>query len=371
MTKDLLANVPHVSPLLARFEDKSALYTLARDKNAGSRRELTDIMVDLLEIPLNARETELLTDVIVEITRQAEKDLKYALAERLSGSENVPLRMILNLINDDILIAEPLLRESPVLEDMDLVYLIKSHTAEYWHVISQRPNLGPNSINALAETHDEETAVNLAKNEHIILTDKAISIFVEMSKESEELARPLLMRDELPGIIGEILYEYVGEEIKKIIRDRFPVDYKEAEGQIDDIVMEFVEKTDFDKTPTLNQINAAQRLAEYGNINFDLLVRTLRRGQAFTFTALLAEYAHLPHATVQDIMSQKNGQGLAIIAKAMDFQKADFMTLFMLTRKISNGAKALVDQNDITKAAEYFERLDKFTAQQILKESRH
>src|SRR5262245_34641947 len=119
-----------VTPILVRLYDSHKLYGLAKDKKPMARAELTSAVSDLLDMDLSPRESELIADVLIALMRQAEKDLRLALAERLSVSDKAPLRLILQISNDDIDIAAPVLRNSNVLGDLDLIYIIKSKSAE-------------------------------------------------------------------------------------------------------------------------------------------------------------------------------------------------------------------------------------------------
>lgn len=370
MNRTLLDQSPEVAPLLVRLHNRHQLYELAKDKDPEARSELAGIMVDLLNIELSDREKELLADVVISIMRQAEKDLRQALAQRLAAMSNVPLRMILMLANDEIEIAEPVLRQSPVLHDMDLIYLIKSKTSEYWQAIATRAGLNPLVINALAETHDQATAVTLASNDNIILTDVAISIFVEMSKQSDELAKPLLQRDELPGIIGRVLFEYVGAEIKDIIRERFPIGGEVAAGQIDDLIEEFVSE-EATSRPSHHAMEAARQAARRDDLRIHDIMGVLRRGQLGTYTAMLTEFTRLPLTTVQEILTQNSGYGLAVISRAYEITKADFMAMFLLTQRLRQEDERVISQQELAKAGQYYDKITKEQAEEILRESRH
>lgn len=372
MNKSLLEHSPEIAPMLSLLQDRHKLYSLAKDKDADARAELTDIMVDLLNFNLSERENELLTDVVISLIRQAEKDLKQALSIRLSAMDDVPLRMVLHLANEDIDIAEAVLKYSSVLKDMDLIYIIKSQGADHWRAIAERANMGLQVITTLAETRDLPTAITLAENEDIILSDQAVSIFVEMSKTSEALAKPLLQRDELPGIIGRVLYEFVGEEIKSIIRERFPVDV-DMVAAVDDLVLEFADPVmpESEMNPSEKAIEAAQNLASRGEIRIDTMLSALRTGLVQSFIAMFSEYTKLPIDTVKELLRQETGQGLAVACRATDIPKGDFMSMFLLSKKIRHGDGKIVNNKELVKASSYYDKITKEMAIEIMNKSRH
>ena len=106
--------------IAGRLGDVGQLYDLARDKNPRARAELTHEIGSILEADVTDREGEMVADVLVELLRQAETDLRQALSEKLSLLDNVPLRLVLQLANDEIEIAQPVLTHSPVLGEFDL-----------------------------------------------------------------------------------------------------------------------------------------------------------------------------------------------------------------------------------------------------------
>ncbi|MCK6418949.1 MAG: hypothetical protein L6Q57_08470, partial [Alphaproteobacteria bacterium] len=99
----------HVTPLLVKLYDSHKIYTLAHDKKPEARQELTKAVLELLDMDLNPREGELIADVLIALIRQAERDLRQALAERLCAMDNVPLRLVLHMANDEIDVARPVL----------------------------------------------------------------------------------------------------------------------------------------------------------------------------------------------------------------------------------------------------------------------
>jgi len=122
----LLNQVPEAHNLLVSLYDKHKIYTMSGDHQPDASSELANIMSEVLDIDLGPSEKEIITDVLMSLVAQAEKNLRKAIAHKLSVLDSAPLRLILNLANDEIDIATPVLRHSPVLNDTDLLYIINS-----------------------------------------------------------------------------------------------------------------------------------------------------------------------------------------------------------------------------------------------------
>lgn len=358
-----------VTPMLVRLYDSHKLYGLAKDKQPLARAELTSAVSELLEMELSPRESELIADVLIALVRQAERDLKQAIAERLSVIEGVPLRLILQLANDEIDVAGSILKNSPVLGDMDLIYIIKSKGSEYWQSIAARAELSDQVINVLSDTRDFDTALTLVKNKNILLTDHALSILSDIAQGNEVLARPLLTRADVSNEIASKLFEYVGQELKQFILEHYEVNIDVLIDAIDDVILELVDAApENDFMPTASMLAAAARFKEKGLLTTNLMLGTLKRRQVKAFVAQFSRYTEMEPETVASILAQKNGQGLAVACKAFEIVKPDFITIFLLTNRARHNGR-IVDLKDMTRALQYFDKIDVEVAAEIIKNS--
>lgn len=358
-----------VTPLLVRLYDSHKLHSLAKDKKPLARAELTSAVSQLLEMELSPRESELVADVLIALMRQAELDLRHALAERLSTMDNVPLRVVLQIANDTIDIASPMLRNSPVLGEMDLIYIIKSKSAAYWQAIAHRKTLSEHVQNVLVDTKDFDTAVALAENLSITLTEHAVTVLADMAQGKDELAAPLLRRDEISADIAANLYKMVGQSVKQYIVDHFDIETSVLIDTVDDVVLEFVDAADtLQFSPSASMMKSAERFKEKGLLTVSLMVGTLKRGQIQSFVAQFSKYTGLAPETVCDILLQPTGQGLAVACKAFEIAKSDFTSMYLLTNRVRNPGR-MVDLKDMNRALQYFEQIKPDVAKGIMKNS--
>lgn len=293
-----------------------------------------------------------------------------ALSERLSAMENVPLRMVLSIANDEIDIAEPVLLRSPVLQDLDLVYILQAQGVTHGRAIAQREGLSASLINMLADTKDFKIAVTLAENDGINLTEHAYEIFSDMAKGQDKLARPLLTREDLPQDIAGKLYEFVSDELKKNLSARFGIGAKPVLAMLDDIALE-VATPNYHRSETDDLLAAAHTQQKRGELKFAGIVATLRRGQLSTFVAQFAVYCGLPMDTVKAMMRQETGKGLALACRAKDIPKADFVSLFLLTDRFRSATKRVVSHKELTRIMTMYDEINPEDARKILANSRN
>ena len=358
-----------VTPLLVRLYDSHKLYGLAKDKKPLARAELMSIISDLLGMNLSPRESELIADVLIALMRQAEKDLRQALAERLSMLEKAPLRLILQISHDEIEIAAPVLRNSAVLGELDLIYIIKSKGADYWCEIAARKKLSDHVMNILADTRDFDTALTLAENTNLKLTEHALNVLSDLAQDSEDIATPLPRRDEVDKGIAAKLYQHVGYELKRYIVDNYEIESGMLTDAIDEIILEFVDGVDEDQyVPTASVIKSVERFHEKNLLTVKMMLGTLKRGQTQTFVAMFSKFTGLPLETVISILRQSSGQGLAVACRAKEINKQDFISMYLLSNRIRNSGK-MVDLKDITRAITYFDRIQPGIARGIMENS--
>ena len=370
MDLSFLDKSSNVTPLLVKLYDSQQLHNLALDEKPIARAELTSAVSELLDMDLSPRESELIADVLIGIMRQAELDLREALAEKLSLMDSVPLRLVLQLTNDEIEVAGPMLSRSPVLGDLDLIYTIKSKGPAYWQAVAKREAMSNQVINLLADTRDFETAITLTKNEGIKLTEHAVVVLSDMAQKSDELAMPLLRRDEVTKDIAEKLYNFVGEQVKSLITENYGVKSASIVDKVDEVIIELVEANEAvnEFAPTDSMVRAADRYKSKGLLTTKLMLGALRRGQIQAFIAQFAKFTGLSPETTLEIMSQSSGQGLAVACKAFDIAKEDFVSIFLLTNRIRNSGR-MVDLTDMSKAINYFTKIKGDVARGIIENS--
>lgn len=373
MSFEILEKSPQVAPLLVRLYDTHNLYSLAGDKESTDARfELATIMVDLMSVKLSDTESELITDVLFALTKQAEVELKQALAESLSTLDGIPLRMILALANDEISVAEPILRSSPVLQDMDLIYILQAKGASHGRAIARREGLSATLVNMLVETKDFEIGVNLSNNDGIRLTNYAYGILGEMAKKEGLIAAPLLHRDDLPQDVAAKLYEFVGEELKKEINIRFGEQAEAASAAINRIATEVKASADLRQLENLDMLMAqAHVLHQRGELKIAGVISSLRRGQPVTFMAQFATFCSLPMDMVRNMLKQESGRGLAIACRAYDIGKADFISIYLLTERLRNNAKRVISHNELSRLMTMYDDIAPEEARRAIQSSRH
>lgn len=184
---------------MAEF-DGEYLLSLARDKSGKRRKLLAETISDLFSGKghvLTERERTLMFDILHKMVRNAEMAVRRIIAEQLSKISEAPKDLILLLANDEVEVAYSILHDSAVLQDEDLIEVIRHRTQEHHLAISVRRTVSEEVADALVETGDESVITTLLKNSGASLSLATMEFLVEESKRVDSFQEPILSRDDL------------------------------------------------------------------------------------------------------------------------------------------------------------------------------
>ena len=158
------------------FELES-LVKLARDKSRQSRSVLVVAINDLYsdeEQLLSDQDRAIMFDIIRRLIHEVEKSVRRTLAERLAERADVPEDLVLTLANDEIEVAHPILVNSEVLRDLELIEIVQHRTMEHQIAIAMRPKVSEQVSDALVETTNEKVITTLLSNQNAIISNRTM-----------------------------------------------------------------------------------------------------------------------------------------------------------------------------------------------------
>ena len=112
-----------------------------------------------------ADHVELFDGILTGLVPHAELAARADLAERLSILANAPRGLVGQLAREDeIAIAGPLLRRSPVIDEQALVEIARSKGQDHLLAMSERPTLSPDLTDVMVRRGDREVVRRAAGN---------------------------------------------------------------------------------------------------------------------------------------------------------------------------------------------------------------
>ena len=344
------------------------LIRLARSKDEQDRVSLGVSVSELIQLRLDPVELDLVTDILLDLIRQVECDLQENLSERLAIMDNAPQRLIQTLAKGEITVARPVLMKSCLLEDEDLIYIIKSKGKEHWKSIAQRENMSDGIINMLVMTDDVETIGAVLSNDNICIPNFAIEKSSKIAKKHRVIADLLSLREEVNKNIAAELYWLISVELREKLIQNYALDPELLDNNLEEILQEYLDGMICRYTITSEMLELADRFGEVNNIGVSVLLKVLRRGQIAFFIALFAKVIDLPIEVVEKMVRQDSGQGMAIACCAIGVERTEWVTIYLLTQPYRSQER-LVDHDDLQMALRYYDKVTPDLARKIIEET--
>ncbi len=317
--------------------DYDYLLSLARQKSTESRARLTEIIVDLFdnqEQVLNERQRALMFGILQSVIDEIEASVRQAVAGRLALFDDVPRDLVIRLANDEIRIAYPILKDSGLLRDSDLIEVIKHRTEEHMLAITLRNTISASVSDALVESGRQPVVISLLKNPNADISNRTMEYLVEQSKRVDSFQEPILRRGDLEPELAKKMLLWVSAALRKHIVDQFNLD----RATVDEI-LEDVTEVEIKNTLETGQRKVdllAEALKSEGLVTVDMLMTALREGEIPLFVALFSKVTKLREHLVQRLLFEPGGEGLAIACRGIGMSLEEFEQLF----ECSHAAKA-------------------------------
>ncbi len=135
--------------------------------------------------------------------------VRLSLAQAISHSCDIPREIVIPLANDQPEVANCVIKNSPVLGDMDLVDLAARGDDMTRALIASRPVVTPGVAAALAEIGEETDVVLLLENPGASISRTTLIRMAERHGDSAEIRSLLLVRTDLPTQARHMLVEHV------------------------------------------------------------------------------------------------------------------------------------------------------------------
>ena len=327
---------------------ETELIEMARRRGRKDRQDLLDNVTDLFMADaarLSDRERSLITGILHRLVGTVEGEVRRALATRIKARDDAPADLVMLLAGDDIDIARPLLQESPLLRDPDLIQVIRNRGREHWLAISTRRQLSAEVSDAIVATGDADVIEILLRNEDAELSRQAMAYLVAEAERVDRYQEPLLRRPDLPSALAMRMYWWVSAALRQYILNRFAV----PEALVDDVL----EGAAMDAAcapaangQTLSAIahDLVERLAEHERITPHLLISFLRCGRVAAFVAGFAALSQVPETIARRITLDADGESLAVLCRASEINRNDFATLFLLIQNARHGLRPMAPQ---------------------------
>jgi uncharacterized protein (DUF2336 family) len=304
----------------------------------------------------------LFDDVFVMLINEIEAKARAELSRQLAPVPDSPVNVIRRLAKDeDIMVAGPVLAQSPRLVTADLVEIASTMGNEHLQAISSRTEIAEPVTDVLVRRGDFTVKRKLAGNAGAKISESGFAMLVRGAEHDGVLAETVALRPDVPDhMFRELLTRATEVVQRRLLAQARP----ETQAEIRRILAR-VSGEAFAIKPArdFSQAQAKMRaLAEAGQFGEAELAEIARTGSYDDTVAALSQLTGVPIDVVDRLMSGERPDPILILCKASGYAWPTARDI-MLARP-GNRGKA---PPSIEAANANFDRLSPSTARRVVR----
>ncbi|MEM7619172.1 MAG: DUF2336 domain-containing protein [Pseudomonadota bacterium] len=299
-------------------ESLEVLESLAQDNSPQNQIEIMHRITDLFLMTENQckeEDTELFGLALDHVAYKLPAEHRKELSIRLAETQKAPRRLLLKLANDKIIVAQPVLEQSPCLTDNDLASIVEAKGSQHQLAICHRETLPIPVTDALIKHGEQDVLCAVAKNEAAQLSSEGLHYLSEQAKTIQVLHQTLKQRK------VDSIYDIaqVTEDIKQTVKQTVK---QELMQRVSDVVDENINRIVETKLAAIKTETIQTQLTSVSEKDmssaFQFSKKAMRSGGDPDPKRQLNEFALTGHARAQRIPETvKTLSGLTHISPKM------------------------------------------------------
>lgn len=278
--------------------------------------------IDLDSNRLSPQELQLALDIMRALASDTEILVRRAVADSMKSSRHLPHDVALRLARDETTIAVPILENTSVLSDDDLISILADGNGAKQVAIARRPHVSATLAAAIVDTGNAAAVTTLVSNEGAELNEPLLKKTLDQFGQFETVKAAMVHRQQLPVTIAERLVSLVSEKLKLTLaaRHRLP-------GNIAaDIILDARERATvalLSDAPSGADTRAlVQQLHVNGRLTPSLLLRALCSGDVEFVEEAMAEIAGTSAEKASILIHDAGKLGLRALYQRCSFPDA-------------------------------------------------
>jgi uncharacterized protein (DUF2336 family) len=231
----------------------------------------------------------------------ADPNVRFAIADALCESPDVPRHILIALAADRADIAALVLANSPVLIDVELAEIASAADGDLQAAIARRPRLSSAVSAALAEAGDERACVALLENHGAAIARISFRRLAERFGGNQEVREAMIARADLPADIRQLLVRAIGNALGDLalVKQWLPESKVKAltGDACDRATVAIAAETERHELPAL-----VEHLRATEQLTTALLLRAVCAGNIAFFETALAMLARIPVARIASLV---------------------------------------------------------------------
>ena len=346
-------------PLIDELEAALASGTNARGIEMLTR--LTDLFVDGAS-RYSEEQIGIFDDVMARLVSTIEAKDRAELAHRLAPITNAPSSVIhMFAFDDDIEVAQPILRQSERLDDPALLANANTKSQRHLFAISQRQSLSETVTDVLVERGDREVVHAVVKNVGARFSDAGFRMLVKRSAGDDDLATIVGMRSDIPRPHFLVLVEKASSALRARLAAKKPQASSTIEGAVAAVaggIRDDARNSSPDFAAAQTAVERQNRIRRIGEAE----IHQYARDRKFEETAIaLSLLCDTPIDVVERALLDPGAEIVLILAKVAGLSSTTTKALLLL-----RAAERAMSAKDLDQALASFNRLQPGTARRVL-----
>jgi uncharacterized protein (DUF2336 family) len=265
---------------------------------------------DIESTRLSDTERAAVQDLIRQMAKDVEVVVRQALSQSLRFANWLPHDLALRLANDVDAVALPMLIDSSVLTDGDLIQIVRQGAVAKQEAIGARAGVSETVADALIATAPETAVAALMRNATAKISEYGLGRAVERFADSDPVKEGMVLRKHLPPALAERLVAIVSDSLREHLLSHHEISPSSAA----DIVLRSREQATVALTLGASEPDLAGLVAQMhanGRLTPSLLLRVLCTGDLAFFEVAIACLAKVPAANARILIHDAGPNGLA------------------------------------------------------------
>tara|TARA_R110002167_G_scaffold217012_2_gene421807 strand:+ start:1565 stop:2836 length:1272 start_codon:yes stop_codon:yes gene_type:complete len=294
---------------------------LVEDGDVEVRSALAEKIARLVpEMPDDEQEKirELTYEILEQLARDSLPRVRAAVSEQIKHAEGVPKHIVSLLAMDmEDIVAAPILEYSPLLDDDDLLEIIRlSKTEASATAIARRANLGAQVADAVARTCETGAVAALLANDSAQLREDTLDRIIDQAQTVTPWHEPLVRRPKLPMKAVRKLSGFVAQSLVRMLSERNDLDPSTTDYLLEVVEERFAGEADTDgeaeDDSDESQVEQARALHKKKMLDDEAVQIALEDGRTVFATEALMLLSGLPQTGSRKLL--RSGQAKPVTA---------------------------------------------------------
>lgn len=295
------------------------LSKMSADTSSEGRRTLLNAVTDLFLVDDETSEVarEHYTEIAKHSIDQMENADKASYAERVAAEPKLPGAIAKKLASDDeVAVAQLVLRLSPVLTDADLASIAVTHSQAHLVAIAERATLSENVTDVLVERGDRKVLRTVSGNEGAAFSEGGLDTLIRRGEGDAQITRNLAERsDSLPANQARRVLQ-IAAQLSTLAGPS--VETEIVDGSTDQRLARKARERRLEVRLLIADLKEGKREVD------DVVKLLVKDDRAFDLAQVVSSFSDIPNTQALRALLQKEASGIAVACRAMGLGSAAF-----------------------------------------------